>query len=47
MKTNAMSMKEIDNANTMNANATIVRMYTIHNYTLTNTSNTFYINQQQ
>ena len=40
-------MKEIDNANTTKANATRGSVYTVHKYTLTNTLNTFHINQQQ
>ena len=44
-------MKEIENANTMEANATRCSVYTIQKYTLTYTSNTFLnkpttINQQ-
>ena len=40
-------MNEIENANTTNAKATTDSVYTIHKDTLTNTSNTFQINQQQ
>ena len=42
-----MSMKEIDNAYTKKTNAIRFSIYTIHKYTLTNTSNTFKINHQQ
>ena len=40
-------MKEIDNENATKSNATSGNVYTIHKYTLTNTSNTLQINQQQ
>ena len=41
-----MSVKGIENANTTKANVTRGTLYTIQKYTLTNTSNTFQINQQ-
>ena len=40
-------MKEIGNTNTTKAKATRVSVYTIQKYTLTNTSHTFQIKQQQ
>ena len=42
-----MKVKEIQKANTTKANATRGSVYTIHKYTLTNTSYTFQINHQQ
>ena len=42
-----MSILEMANANKTKANAIKVCVYTVHNYTLTNTANTFQINQQQ
>ena len=43
----AINKSYLDNANAMKGNATRGCVYTIHKYTLTNTSNTFQINQQQ
>ena len=40
-----MSVIETDNASRTKTNATRGSVYTIHKYTITNTSNTFQINQ--
>ena len=42
-----MSVNTIDNAKTTNVNLTRETVFTIYKYTLTNTSNTIEINQQQ
>ena len=46
-RTKIMSMKDIESANTMKANVTRASVYTIHEYTRTNTSNSFQRNQQE